>query len=457
MTTLETTFSLVPVVLPKGDPPPENITYYSGVQGPRGEKGDPGDATITDGSITNIKISASAAISESKLLLNFPTHSQINENELIVMTGERYSSGVIGDGPYVVNNFNGTVTIPSNVGYAWNGTKYIRIAWNTFSNQTPIEGINFVSIYANGTLHFDATEQVGNTYIRIGKFLKVPGIPVIAPEWPIADKIGNYQTLINNWIAETFYTLILNGFEVTEQANPNELKLNITGGTLSNKLNNVTYPSTTTFLKLYMSTDYGLYPDYVYNNNIIDTTLWCDATKTHDLALTEMTNGWWAKGLIAISFSGQVAYTYPLAEYATENEAKLSPIPLKDMYILEREALMATIIFQKGDTSIANKIFDIRPNITELFTRVTDYGTLSNKPVIPVTTNDLSIYPGKNFVSDNVAAAGESANNPTGANAFATMNDIPVNVIEIMEVDSASAETAAFAAGVKIVIRADLA
>jgi hypothetical protein len=84
------------------------------------------------------------------------------------------------------------------------------------------------------------------------------------------------------------------------------------------------------------------------------------------------------------------------------------------------------------------------------------YGSIVDPPFIPSATGDLTLSINKVYVTDDQKSAADAANAPGPANAFATMNDIPTLPEEIMEAASSTQETAAFAAGAKIVIRTDL-
>ena len=65
---------------------------------------------------------------------------------------------------------------------------------------------------------------------------------------------------------------------------------------------------------------------------------------------------------------GNVHYIYGQAEYATEAEAKDAALPQVPGSIQNAgAAYLATIVSQEGDTSIANRLYDVRPNLDRVF------------------------------------------------------------------------------------------
>ena len=83
---------------------------------------------------------------------------------------------------------------------------------------------------------------------------------------------------------------------------------------------------------------------------------------------------------------GNVHYIYGQAEYATEAEAKDAALPQVPGSIQNAgAAYLATIVSQEGDTSIANRLYDVRPNLDRVFGfgtngttgTVADHGSLS--------------------------------------------------------------------------------
>jgi hypothetical protein len=123
----------------------------------------------------------------------------------------------------------------------------------------------------------------------------------------------------------------------------------------------------TAFFKLFQSADLPIRRDTTNDNSTVDTTLWNDKTKTGYTALVTMTTGYWAKALLCITTSGQVYYVYPEAEFATEDLAKKGALPYADTLRIDDNAFLATIVFQNGDATIANRFYDIRPYFPRAF------------------------------------------------------------------------------------------
>ena len=281
---------------------------------------------------------------------------------------DRHSAGLVSGGELSVGSPNTTLTVSSGIGWAWNGTKFVRVVWDSFLNQTvTLTQYNYVSIYYDGTLVLSAVPYTTNNYINLGHILKNATTGVITSIWPTPDRIGDYQRYNNQFVSDIFGTILSSGFIVSEQAIPNELHLSISEGTLYSKLSSFTHSTKTSFYKLMNCTDRGLTADLVNNDSIVNTSLWCDSTKTYATALTTMTDGYWAKAMVITSVGGNIFYVYPQAEYATEDLAKSAPLPSASQLRADGNALLASIVFTKGDTSIASRIYDIRPIMERAF------------------------------------------------------------------------------------------
>jgi|WetSurMetagenome_2_1015567.scaffolds.fasta_scaffold02468_5 hypothetical protein len=312
---------------------------------------------------------------------------------LVQADADTSSSGLISGGALSVGAV-GTVTVAAGVGRAWDGTKFVRVTWNTFTDYTlPGTGMHYAQIDATGALVItntgfpvDPFSIINTTTIFLGYFWLISPAVTINILWNNHEWIGNYAARNNKFLGTILGTLVSTGFEVTEQAGPNFLKLNIAAGTLFHKLNEFSYGSQTYFYKLLACSDLVLTKDIVNDNATIDTTLWNDATQPAATALITMTNDFWAKSMVVIGMGGACQYIYPQAEYPTEDAARLAPLPLFSTMWLDGNACLATIVFQKGATTIDTSITDIRPIFSTLLSGmggasgVISYNDLINKP-----------------------------------------------------------------------------
>ena len=316
---------------------------------------------------------------------------RVNGNDIRQVDYDRNSAGLVSGGRVAVGSPNTTISVSSGIGWAWNGAEFVRVVWSDFLNQTVTNTqYNYIAIFYDGSLNISTTEQIGNQYIRIGHIFKNATTGIITTLWPTPENIGDYQHKNNEFVKDVFGTIISSGFLVTEQANPDYLKLSISAGDLYSKLSPFTYGVKTSFLKLMNTTDKGLTVDFVNNNSIIDTNVWCDPTKPYATALTTMTTNYWAMAMVITSIGGGIFYIYPQAEYSTVDAAKLAILPSAAQLTADGNALLATIVFKKGDTSIANRIADIRPIMSRAFGTATELagGSVISHGSLTGLTND---------------------------------------------------------------------
>ena len=298
---------------------------------------------------------------------------RVNGNDIRQVDYDRNSSGLVSGGTLSVGTPNTSISVSSGIGWAWNGNEFIRVVWSDFLNQivTNLQ-YNYISVFHDGSLSITTTEQQGNQYIRLGHILKNATTGIITTLWPTPENIGDYQHKNNEFVKDIFGTIIASGFLVTEQANPNYLKLSVSAGELYARLSPFSYTTKTNFLKLMNTTDKGLTVDFINNDNTINTNIWCDPTKPYATALTTMTTNYWAMAMVVTSIGGGIFYVYPQAEYATVDAAKLAILPSAAQLTADGNALLATIVFKKGDATIANRIADIRPIMSRAFGTATE-------------------------------------------------------------------------------------
>jgi hypothetical protein len=314
--------------------------------------------------IVNTDISASAAIAESKLDLDRSTSELGDElDSLIIRNTQRNSAGWVSGGTISLTVDAEHVNILLGTGLALDGIKYIPVAWSNFLNVAHVYNTyNHVAIKYDGTLSITATAQTSNQYIRLGMFWWDPVTGKITVIWNTPLVVGNFEQIVDEYAGDTISAAVI-GLNCTEKAAPNQLQLNFASGKMRVRLSPpFTFSPTSSFLKIYQCADYFVVPDTI-QNSIIDTTIWADATKNHDVAITTMTDGYWAKAFIVVNTQGLYYYVYPEAEYTTQDLAKIAPLPLFDALMADFNAAICAIIYQKGDTSIASGIIDLRPEI----------------------------------------------------------------------------------------------
>lgn len=333
---------------------------------------------------------------------HFADYEDIWQDEIDCGSAGWISGGAISRGT------TGTISVTAGVVKLWDGAKFVRIPHDAYTNQSPYgTGYNYIAFVLDpsyptvmkAALSITPTEINDSTHVPRGSFYVDAGSGHVNVLWPYSPEvISDFPSKVNARF-NIWKTTVDHGFEITEQAHPNELKVNIAAGEMYYGLNAIPVGSSTTFFKLFTSSDrYPLSRDVTNDNNTIDTTLWADATKTHDVALTTMTGGYWAKGLFVISLEGAVQYIYPTTEYATEDLAKAAPRPFETTLINDKNATLFAIVFQKGDTSIANRFYDVRPMFSRLFGQETpsgggttiSYNALTDKPFIPTLLSDLT-------------------------------------------------------------------
>ncbi len=288
---------------------------------------------------------------------------------------DRFSDGVVSGGnitygsiPYI------TYTVHSGIGWGWDGSVYRRVVWGDFIDRpAPSDGTTYIAIKYDGTLTLTTTEHTDKGYILLGKLIVQGGY--IGAIFNSPEIVGNFEHLVYDFALKAVKVLINYGLEVSEGVTP--LHLSVAGGEIFTKMNSVITNPQTTFVKVAGSIDQPYFADMVHNNNTIDTTVWNDTTQLAVNCIVPMTSGYWAKAIVAstIGMGGSINYVYPQSQWVTEDEAKSSPLPFDQLFSIlldtvNTSASLAAIVYQKGDTSIANRIYDIRPYLPRLFNKI---------------------------------------------------------------------------------------
>jgi hypothetical protein len=277
------------------------------------------------------------------------------------------------------------LTIGAGVGYAFSAGEFVHVAWNDIPGVTAVgQGYNYIYIKPNGSLTVVQTQQNPPVDIYIGAFWYILVADVISVIWNTPEWAGNYSFKNNNFVKKVFKTLIASGFEVTEQAVPNQLKLSIAAGVMFINLTEFDFPASTSLIKICKSSDWDIFPT-TDDPDMVDTTRWNDTTLDHLNCRVEMTNGYWKKDLLVMNPGGTVYYIWGTSEYPTEDAALGGSLPsYSDAIAADGNAFLFTIVSQKGDTSISNRLHDIRHIMDRAFEQLEsgtlDYNNLINKP-----------------------------------------------------------------------------
>jgi hypothetical protein len=321
-------------------------------------------------------------------------HDAPEVDALIQMGNDIESSGLISGGDLSINTTVTQLNISAGVGYLKVGGVYTPIIWGAYSGIEHVGNTyNYVAINSDGSYNVSLTKQSLDDHIYLGCLFFSQGANRFNVVWKTPEWVGNYAQRNNSFVREIFKTLVkdYNSFIVTEQVAPDNLKLNTSAGSMYIALTELTYTAKTTLTKLYKASDYGITPNYT-NPNQVDVQYWNDITRDHTTCLIAMSTGYWKKDIVIMNAYGTVYVVYSTAEYATEDLAKAAPLPswYQDL-INDGNAILYTLVSQQGDTSIANRLSDIRPIFSEIFykllgTGVFDYNDLINKP----DHNDLS-------------------------------------------------------------------
>jgi hypothetical protein len=362
--------------------------------------------------------------------------------------------------PSAVSNGNGTYTIGSGVYYLYHETDgsgdvfthtiaggtytptsdvpvYVVANYNSGSPTlqliTDFSLINWTTIRCIFTLY----KNSANNFIDMiswGEAAKANDVKVVNR----FQKVSRFNGSINSFVKES-------GFELSDTGSR---VLRIEGGIL---WNGITY---NTLEAHQMGTTGHYMREWVYNGSTwlptvvsaYDNMSYQGASGKSTLADGQYGVIWVLKKISTVDALGNVAgYQFGTQGYASESAAVEAAIPTPSTMpsiFVTFGILVGRIIFLKGGGTV----------------RCDNVGyEIINRTYIPAFTGDLTESTDKNYVNDNVDAALSAANSPSGSNALATMNDIPVVPgDEIVEAASSGAEATAFTNGAKIVIRTDL-
>lgn len=280
----------------------------------------------------------------------------------------------------------GTITVTStteftvSAGYGYlidSDGKFKKVTWGTTTgNEILGNDANYIRINEDGEVDLTIDPNfVLSSYIELG-YIFAGGGTIIdiapTPAW-----IGTYHTRMNTFLRKGLKTLVNYGFGVSEGSTP--FSLSIGAGQLDAFLSELSYDTSTTFVKLFYTTDFGWVPKTT-SPNLLEADIWNDITQPYATALKAMTTGYFKNDLVFKNSSGTNYVFCGQAEYETLEESLASQIPFTPAMLRNVSAFLARIHMKEGSTSIVSdgEIIDIRPN----FDRIFGYGTAAAAAVL---------------------------------------------------------------------------
>ena len=278
---------------------------------------------------------------------------------------ERWSTGLTNGGE-ISDAGDNKVDISAGKGFVNNDTdKLKRVSWSDLSGiSLPYEGDNFIYINSDGDLDIKNTQASISDYIYLGYAYTTNGNTDIGMLSSNPFHAGNYTAKSNNWFEKVVGPMIEDGNLVSEGSDA--LSLTVNSGKINSRLSEYNTSDTDTFTKWYKNGS-----DWVIDSsdeNKANTTKYNDVNN----GLVDLDDNYWKKDLILRTLDGNVHYIYGQSQYDNEDDAKKAPLPVIPDSIQKAGAVyLATIVSQKNDTSVADNLYDIRPNMDRLF----GYGT----------------------------------------------------------------------------------
>ncbi len=304
-------------------------------------------------------------------------------------------SGVIGTGGDLTLTGGITFSVSAGYGYAKDPLdNTILIEWtDPITGSAVANGDNFIYINYLGQIVQQSTRDSAN-HIYVGYIRTGFGNTQVVGYSPVKFTIKDHYFHLSQFITTGIGTIVEEGCNLSLQANPNQLKVTLGSGVLWIDLTDKAIADTSTFTKLFESSDYGFIPDTVTTANTINNAYINVRTNDHLTALVPMTTGYYKKDLFFITPEGALYYVYATEEYATEELAIAASIPQVPEQIKHSVARVGAVIIQQGATSVVD-IYDIRPMLSKLFqtgtpsspTTVIDHGDL-----IGLNDDDHGIY-----------------------------------------------------------------
>lgn len=277
---------------------------------------------------------------------------------------ERLSTGLISGGTLSAHTQpSNQFDISASAGYINDSSGAIgkRITCGAINNVATVgDGTNYVALDDSCNVNVSLTKQSDATYLYLGHVYAGGGNTYIVGTFSVPEWSSGFTGRVNEFVARGIGTLLPNegGNLVTEGTT--SLSLNVSSGDMLSRLGVYSLPTVTTFGKMYNSSDAGWYGDHT-NPNLVNTSQWNNPLNPQVSALVTMTDGYWKKDLVLRLANGFVFYIFGQSEYSNEGDAKAAPLPVIPTAVSTDVAYLATIVSQKGDTSLAGRLYDVRP------------------------------------------------------------------------------------------------
>ncbi len=284
------------------------------------------------------------------------------------------SPGVISGG-LISNTTGNVIDVTAGTGYVNTGTTYIKISWAAQSVATIADGTNHISIDSSGTAQSTTTMIANNIYLGHA-YIGGGNVYVIDME-SVPKAIDGFTGRVHHFVSSGIGPIVLSGTIVSEQASPNFLQLNISSGVISDRLQDYNVPASTTFTKMYHSSDLDWAANAVAPNTV-DVSYWNNYNNLSAAALVPMTVGFWKKDLIIRMPGGSIYYIYGQAEHSTYESAHEGSLPVLPASVLMDAVILAIILVKQGSTTVSQYIGDLRP----CFDRTFGHGTDTNGKIM---------------------------------------------------------------------------
>jgi hypothetical protein len=282
-------------------------------------------------------------------------------------TFDTHSTGLIEGGEIVITGYT-TFNVLTGRGQVLDTINKI-VEWDTATGlSTLYDGINYIRIDQDGLVSINQLPADHDNKIELGVIFTGGGNAYIIELASAPRRSDDLASRTLDFTNAALKAVVGQGLEVTEQAAPNYLKLNINSGTLLYNLDSRTLATTTSFYKVYKTADYG----WIVSSdlpNIIQPDIYNDVTKPYGSALVSLTDSYWKKDLVFRVPSGNVYVICGQAQYGTKNDANNAPLPSLPSDIDQIATFLAVIVCEKSDISLVDRIADIRPIFSRIFNR----------------------------------------------------------------------------------------